>query len=379
MNNAKAGIGLNVGQDTNQTYTAAPMPEPLYAINNTFVGNDAGISGGANLVAINNIFSQQNSFDLKNVSGNSTIKNTLFAVTPHLVGSNNIDNATTYQGNPMLDSNYLLSPGSPAIDKGLASFQHSYSYDGSGGGSAQTYTEYAINLNSSQYTGPAPDLGWREYGQIGNTPTPTRTPTPGATNTPTPTGNPTPTPTTGAQAARLKFKILLPDISSAVNSIPSSDVQVQLREAGTSTTIAIANTQLVRSGNYFQTAAEASFNISQNKTYTVFVKVNIGLQRSFSNVRLTQNQTLDCTSGSNSNCGDMLTPDNKPLLSGDSDGFNAASGSYNKIDSADLQVLASQFNTQAPTSGPSADFNLDGQVNISDLDILGKNYGKLGD
>ncbi|OGK43823.1 hypothetical protein A3B40_01100 [Candidatus Roizmanbacteria bacterium RIFCSPLOWO2_01_FULL_37_16] len=66
-------------------------------------------------------------------------------------------------------------------------------------------------------------------------------------------------------------------------------------------------------------------------------------------------------------------------MTGDSDGFQTQSGSFNKIDSADLQVLSSQFNTQPPpTTGSSSDFNLDSQVNILDLEILGRSYGISG-
>lgn len=205
LNNRKAAIGLNVGQDTNQSYTAASMPEPLYIVNNTIVANEAGISGGANVVALNNLFSQQNLFDLKNVGGNSVIKYSFFNIGAKLQGTNNIDNSTVFNGNPLLTADYTLGAGSPAIDKGIASFQHSYQYNGSGGGSAQTHNDTVINLSSSQYRGSAPDLGWKESGMTGgHTPTPTRTPTPGGatpTRTPTPTQGivltRTPTPTTG--------------------------------------------------------------------------------------------------------------------------------------------------------------------------------------
>lgn len=191
LNNRKAAIGLNVGQDTNQSYTAAPMPEPLYIVNNTIAANEAGISGGANVVALNNIFSQQNLFDLKNVGGQSVIKYSFFNIGAKLQGSNNIDNSTTFNGNPLLNADYTLGSGSPAIDKGIANFQHSYQYDGSGGGSAQTFNDTVINL-SGQFQGSAPDLGWKESGMTGASPT--RTPTPGGA---TPTRSPTPTQGTG--------------------------------------------------------------------------------------------------------------------------------------------------------------------------------------
>lgn len=203
---------------------------------------------------------------------------------------------------------------------------------------------------------------------------PNYTPTPSITIGPSP--SPTPTGTQGT--ARMKFKILLPDISQAVSSISSSDVQIELRDG--TTVIGLSNVSLTRNANYFQTSQDVAFNIVQSKAYSIFIKTKISIGRLFNNVTLIQSQTLDCTQIVNLSCGELITQrDNRPLISGDSDGFQTSSGSYNKIDSADLQLLASLFNTQQPTTGQSADFNLDGQVNISDLEILGKNYGLKGD
>ncbi|MBI2641189.1 hypothetical protein HYW87_01170 [Candidatus Roizmanbacteria bacterium] len=107
------------------------------------------------------------------------------------------------------------------------------------------------------------------------------------------------------------------------------------------------------------------------------MKAGPTLKRSFANVVLTQGQTFDCLVVSNTFCGELITlRDSKLLFSGDADRFNTSSGSYNKVDSADLQVLVSEFNTSGTKR---SDFNLDGRVNISDLDILGRNYGKQGD
>ena len=203
-------------------------------------------------------------------------------------------------------------------------------------------------------------------------PTPTLTPTP--TGTPTPT----PTPTGSVGSTKLKFKLVLPDIIPATISIPAADVQVEIQD-GTSV-IGVANAGLIRSGNYFQTVTEAAFNISRSKTYNVSVKTKISLRRIFNNVTLTGSQTLDCTVASNPACGELISQkDTKLLLSGDSDGFIASSGSYNKIDSADLQALASFFNQPATGQAARTDFNLDSNVNVSDLEILGRNYGGVGD
>ena len=222
-------------------------------------------------------------------------------------------------------------------------------------------------------------LGDKLAGSPGNI-TPTLTPTPTGNRTPTPstTLRASPTPTGSATAAKLKFKVILPDISSSVNNLASSNVQVEVKDGTSSVTT--ANVALTKSGNYFQTSPEASLNISQNKSYTILIKTNLTVRRSFASVTLTSSQTLDCTVASNSACGELISQrDTKTLLSGDTDGFNSQSGSFNKVDSADLQVLASQFNSQPPSTGQSSDFNLDSQVNISDLEILGRNYSKSGE
>lgn len=194
-----AGIGIMAADVTTENFSAAPMPEPLYAINNTFVNGDAGISGGANLIAINNIFSGNSVFDLKNVNGKSKVMNSLFSTAPKLQGTNNLDFQATKTGNPLLDASYGLQAGSPAINAGRTTYQHTYTYDGSGGGSAQTITESVINLSANQYTGSAPDLGWKESGMIGPTlPPVTLTNQPSITVQPTLSSGPTPTTQPGA-------------------------------------------------------------------------------------------------------------------------------------------------------------------------------------
>lgn len=184
LNNEEGGIAIMPSDITQETLEGAPMPEPMYVANNTFIGNTGGIAGGANAVVVNNLFSGSVSFDLKNVNGRSVIKHNLFATTARLQGTNNFDNGTNYVGNPQLSASYTLNAGSAAIDKGVTSFTHSYPYDGSGGGSAQTFNDTVVNIPAGQYSGNAPDLGWKESGLSG--------PTPGPTNPPQPTPTPPP-------------------------------------------------------------------------------------------------------------------------------------------------------------------------------------------
>src|SRR6266498_85844 len=54
-NNKKAGIGLMPNANTVEDYSGADTVETIHALHNTFYGNDYGISGGDNLVALNSI------------------------------------------------------------------------------------------------------------------------------------------------------------------------------------------------------------------------------------------------------------------------------------------------------------------------------------
>ena len=190
------------------------------------------------------------------------------------------------------------------------------------------------------------------------------------------TVTPPPSPTPSQNSAGLTFMLKFPDIAST--NISGSDVQIELRD-GTNA-VGIANIDLVRNGSYFQTAFEIVFTIPQNKAYTVIVKTTTSLRRIFSGVNLTRGTTLDCTVTSNLNCGELISQrDSKLMLTGDSDGFDTASGSYNKVDSADLSVLATYYNQAASGGGAAADFNYDSRVDIGDLEILGRNYSQSGD
>lgn len=177
INSGLGGIAIMPSDITRETLEGAAMPEAMYVVNNTFVNNGGAIAGGANAVVVNNIFSGSRTFDIKNVNGKSVIKYNLFSATPKLQGTNNFDSQTAYIGNPNFTQNHSLLAGSAAIDKGVAQLSHSYSYDGSGGGSAQTYNDIVLNLTTAQYRGNAPDLGMSESGLS-------------ATTGPTPSGKP---------------------------------------------------------------------------------------------------------------------------------------------------------------------------------------------
>jgi hypothetical protein len=204
-NSAKAGIGLMPNANTVEDFSGADTVEAVRVFNNTFYGNNHGISGGDNLVAFNNIIANSTGRGVWRVQGgpgsNSVVAYTLFF-------NNAIDADQTTLGvglitgqdpqfvatpNPGRDgawetvdddfSGLLLQGNSPAIDKGVAQ------YVAVGG-------EAIPSRPLTGFIGAAPDLGWREFGApIIITPTASPIPSPTlATLTPLPTLTPvTPT------------------------------------------------------------------------------------------------------------------------------------------------------------------------------------------
>ena len=165
VGNQRAAIGIMPGDVTAEDYGAAPMPERMYLFNNTFVNNTAGLSGGANVIAVNNIFADSDGsflFELKNVTGSSIVAYSLFRDQTGMSGTVNLDAATTKYGDPLFDSTYRLQSGSPAIDAGTATYSH--------GG------QTVLQIPSSEFSGAAPDLGAFESGlapaQTGDTTAP---------------------------------------------------------------------------------------------------------------------------------------------------------------------------------------------------------------
>src|SRR5690242_11022115 len=208
-NNQKAGIGLMPNANTVEDYSGADTVEAIHVINNTFFGNNHGISGGDNLVAINNIIANSAGRGVWKVQGppgfNSVVAYTLFF-------NNAVDADQTTLGagiitgqdpqfaalpNPGPDgtwetvdddfSGLLLQGTSPAIDKGVTQY-------------AAANGELIPPTPLTGFIGAAPDLGWREFGSpIVITPTASPLPSPTsvtATTAPTLTFTPiTPTAT----------------------------------------------------------------------------------------------------------------------------------------------------------------------------------------
>lgn len=199
-NSQKAGIGMMANTNTIEDLSGADVIEPVHVYNNTFYGNNHGISGGDNLVAFNNIITNSPGRGVWRVQGppgsNSVVAYTLFfnntqdndqsSMGPGLITGQ--DPRFTAAPNPGADgawetvdddfSGLLLQSSSPAIDKGVTQLMAANG-------------ELIPPSPITGFIGAAPDLGWREFGSpVVLTPTASPIPSPTLAISPT-----VPTPT----------------------------------------------------------------------------------------------------------------------------------------------------------------------------------------
>ena len=149
-NNQQVGLGLMDNGETNEDYRAASMPERIEVFNNTFHANRYAITGGDNLIAVNNIVSGSTVQGFKNINGSSIVSHTLFWNNLSNQAGSNMTAATTYAGDPLYTASFGLGAGSPAIDAGTASFSHN--------------SQTVLTIPPSEFAGSAPDLGQSESG-----------------------------------------------------------------------------------------------------------------------------------------------------------------------------------------------------------------------
>ena len=218
-NNRRAGIGFMHSGNTNEDYSGANAAEAVRVYNDTFYGNNYGISGGANLVAFNNIIANSLSRGAWRVQGSapgsSVVAYTLFFGNPVDMDQTQAGQSDILGQDPLfvaapsagpdgawgtVDDDFsglVLRPGSPAVDKGVAQYR-------------TPSGELVPPTPLTGYTGAAPDLGWKELGSTGLiTPAPTiifatqvvpATPQPASTMTTTPVGTGTTVPVTSTPA-----------------------------------------------------------------------------------------------------------------------------------------------------------------------------------
>jgi hypothetical protein len=142
-----AAIGMMDNAETNEDFRAASIRERVHVFHNTFVDNARGISGGDNLIALNNIFTGH-ARALTRVDGSSIASFNLFWNNDVDVANSSFVRSTSVFADPRLTRGYRLRAGSPAVDAGTARF----TWKGA----------VVMDQGRGRYEGKAPDIGWFE-------------------------------------------------------------------------------------------------------------------------------------------------------------------------------------------------------------------------
>lgn len=142
--NAMAAVGCMSDGNTKENYEGADVPEPIHVIHNTFADNLYGLTGGDNVVVLNNVFLRTGRSALKKVDGDSIFSNNLFWQNGRDFEECDLDPEGKVAADPLLGEDFRPAAGSPCIDGGAASIEQ--------GGQR-------IVLETGSYHGPAPDLG----------------------------------------------------------------------------------------------------------------------------------------------------------------------------------------------------------------------------
>jgi len=140
-----AAIGCMDKGNTREDYKGAPIGDRIYVVNNTMLDNHYGLTGGANLVAINNIFAGTKNVAARNVAGRSIMVRNLFWRNGTNLDRCNAEKATMLLVDPRLDADGRPQRGSPCIDAGKATLER----DG----------QEVLRIEKKAYAGKAPDLG----------------------------------------------------------------------------------------------------------------------------------------------------------------------------------------------------------------------------
>jgi len=163
VGNAMVGLGCMPDGISNEDFGGAPLQEEVQVVNNTFSGSPYGLTGGDNMLLLNNVFVGSTQVAVKRVAGASVVTHTDFWANGTDHSGSNVDTGTTLLQDPLLDASYNLMEGSPCIDAGAASIV----WNGK-------------TVSAPPYSGAAPDLGARETASGPALPTVTVTATDGS-------------------------------------------------------------------------------------------------------------------------------------------------------------------------------------------------------
>jgi len=149
VDTAMAALGCMADGNSNENLSGAPLPERVHLTGNTFVGNHYGVTGGANLIALNNMFVDTVNTALRNLTGDSIAAYNLFWQNTVDYENSVVDLPCTMHADPLLDPDYRPTSSSAAIDAAVAAFTW--------------HGELVHEAPEWSYWGMDPDLGAREY------------------------------------------------------------------------------------------------------------------------------------------------------------------------------------------------------------------------
>jgi hypothetical protein len=119
---SSAAIGCMASGNTVENLSGAPVAERVYVMHNTFLGEKNGLVGGANTIALNNLFTGIQNRAVRRVGGKSITAWSLFWNNLVNYETSVLDSATLRVADPKVDSTGHLMAGSAAIAAGTRSY-----------------------------------------------------------------------------------------------------------------------------------------------------------------------------------------------------------------------------------------------------------------
>ncbi len=143
IDNRMAGLGMMDGANTREDLQGALLPEVVEVLHNTFVGHRCHITGGANVLAANNVFVKAQVVSLRHVGEGSTVHNNLFW--SNLADTEQTNSTDSLRVDPLLNDQFVPLAKSIVVDRGVVSVLHR--------------AKATPILSPAQFEGKGPDLG----------------------------------------------------------------------------------------------------------------------------------------------------------------------------------------------------------------------------
>jgi len=150
VSNTDVGLGTMAHANTIEDFSGSAMAERINLYNNYFYSNNYHVTGGDNMIILNNIFEGALTKAVYRAKNSSITDYNLFFNNAMDEDDTLIGIHALYGSDPLRNSDFTLQQDSPAIDAGVHSYTHN--------------AEVVLQIPTSEYTGTNPDMGRYEYG-----------------------------------------------------------------------------------------------------------------------------------------------------------------------------------------------------------------------